>query len=163
MACFYNEKVQRKPVPFAVLLVLFGLTLYAGSAMAKWAGLPVELVILLDLMLTLLFLVGGYKAVRATQGYYKYAIIEGELLIHKVSGDQNRLVERVKLSEVEYLGEDTGRKSSLLRLTNNHSASLFRCGHLCIYRQDGMKRHLYFSPSGCLMAKIQSSLRQYQT
>ena len=163
MACFYNEKVRRKPMPFAVLLVLFGLSLYAGSAMVKGAGLPMEFAIQLDLMLTLLFLVAGYKAYRAAQDYYKYAIIEGELLIHKMTGDQSQLVERVKLSEVEYLGEATTPVSVLQRIVNNHSASLFRCGHLCVYRQDGMKRHLYFSPSKCLMAKIQSSLHQYQT
>ncbi|HCW73527.1 MAG TPA: hypothetical protein DHM90_06760 [Clostridiaceae bacterium] len=159
MSCIYNEKVKRSVAPLVCLLVIFGLSLIMVSYFGTKIGLTEEMKTAMDLVLTMVFLLAGYAAVTKAREVYRYSIIADDLIIHRISGDKNHLVRRVKLSEISSLHYSRSKKNLLGAVKRNYSRNLVKLGCCCEYQDEGNAKSFYFSPSQSMLNKINHSLR----
>lgn len=159
MSCIYNEKVKRNAAPLVCLLVIFGLSLIMVSYFGTKIGLTQEMKTALDLVLTMLFLLAGYAVIAKSREVYRYSIIADDLIIHRISGDKNHLVRRVKLSEIRSLHYSRSGRRILGSVNSNYSRNLVKLGCCCEYQDEGNAKSFYFSPSQSMLNKINHSLR----
>lgn len=159
MSCIYNEKVKRSVAPLVCLLVIFGLSLIMVSYFGTKIGLTEEMKTAMDLVLTMVFLLAGYAVITKSREVYRYSIIADDLIIHRISGDKNHLVRRVKLSEISSLHYSKSRRNILGAVKRNYSKNLVKLGCCCEYQDEGNAKSFYFSPSQSMLNKINHSLR----
>lgn len=159
MSCIYNEKVKRSVAPLVCLLVIFGLSLIMVSYFGTKIGLTQEIKTAMDLVLTMIFLLAGYAVVAKSREVYRYSIIADDLIIHRISGDKNHLVRRVKLSEIKSLHYSRSKGNLLGAVKRNYSKNLVKLGCCCEYQDEGSAKAFYFSPSQSMLNKINHSLR----
>ncbi len=133
MSCIYNEKVKRSVAPLVCLLVIFGLSLIMVSYFGTKIGLTEEMKTAMDLVLTMVFLLAGYAAVTKAREVYRYSIIADDLIIHRISGDKNHLVRRVKLSAVNIRMKEMQSHSTSARVSQCSIKSIIHSGHHSFY------------------------------
>lgn len=159
MGCIYNEKVKRSATPFIFLLVLFGILLVLISVISKEMGFPPALRTELDLVLTMIFLLAGYRVFLRSKDVYRYSIIADDLLIHRINGNRNLLVAKVKLAQIHSL-ECPDKKSELLKYLNkNYSEGFTKGAYCCKYLLDGEKKAFIFNPSKGMVNKLNTALK----
>lgn len=159
MSCIYNEKVKRSVTPLVCLLVVFGLSLLTVSYYGTRMGLSQEMKTALDLVLTMFFLLAGYATITKAREVYRYSIIADDLLIHRINGDKNHLVEKVRLSDIRSLERRISKKSLVKVIRNNYSENVIKLGCCCEYHEEGSDKSFYFSPSKSMLNKINNSLK----
>ena len=161
MACIYNEKVKRSMKPLVLLLALLGVSLMLVSYFGKSLGLSSDMEMAIDLVLTLVFLFAGYNVYSMSSEVYRYSIIADDFLIHKISGGNNKLLEKMKLYDIKALEATKNRREVLRNLKNNYSGNLTKPGYYCEYRSNGKNRTFRFDPSACMINKINNSRLHY--
>jgi hypothetical protein len=159
MGCIYNEKVERNMTPLLILLMVFGLSLLSVSYYVSEMGWEREVSTILDLFLTLVFLLAGYAVFLKGRETYRYSIIGDELIIHRLSGEKNDLVAKVKLQEIKKLQEKNGRANLGGLIRKNYCQNVVRKGCLCEYQAEGGSKSFYFSPSPSMLNKIRTGLQ----
>lgn len=159
MGCIYNEKVERNMKPLLILLMVFGLSLLSVSYYVSEMGWEREVSTILDLFLTLVFLLAGYAVFLKSRETYRYSIIGDELIIHRLSGEKNDLVAKVKLQEIKKLQEKNGRANLGGLIRKNYCQNVVRKGCLCEYQAEGGSKSFYFSPSPSMLNKIRTGLQ----
>lgn len=159
MGCIYNEKVERNMTPLLILLMVFGLSLLSVSYYVSEMGWEREVSTILDLFLTLVFLLAGYAVFLKGRETYRYSIIGDELIIHRLSGEKNDLVAKVKLQEIKKLQEKNGRANLGGLIRKNYCQNVVRKGCLCEYQAKGGSKSFYFSPSPSMLNKIRTGLQ----
>lgn len=159
MGCIYNEKVERNMKPLLILLMVFGLSLLSVSYYVSEMGWEREVSTILDLFLTLVFLLAGYAVFLKGRETYRYSIIGDELIIHRLSGEKNDLVAKVKLQEIKKLQEKNGRANLGGLIRKNYCQNVVRKGCLCEYQAEGGSKSFYFSPSPSMLNKIRTGLQ----
>lgn len=145
--------------PLVILLMVFGLSLLSVSYYVSEMGWEREVSTILDLILTLVFLLAGYAVISKGREVYRYSIIGDELIIHKMNGEKNELVAKVKLQEIRGLHEKSGSRNILGRIRKNYCKDVVRRGCLCEYQEEGSRKSFYFSPSPSMLNKIRTSLQ----
>lgn len=90
---------------------------------------------------------------------YKYTIIQDELMIHKIVGSDENLVESINISDIEYVGKCRcvkdifsfykGRKYDFSLLSKNN--------YVCTYKVGNKIKKFYFKPSERFIKTIKRS------
>ena len=159
MGCIYNEKVERNIAPLLILLMVFGLSLLSVSYYVSEMGWDREVSTILDLFLTLVFLLAGYSVILKGRETYRYRIIGDELIIHRMTGEKNELVAKVKLHEIKKLHVKSHKTNLMGMIRKNYCENVVRKGCLCEYQAEGGSKSFYFSPSPSMLNKIQTGLQ----
>lgn len=162
MACIYNEKVERKGTPILLLLIFLGLSLIVASYFFGTMGLPSYMEAVADTVLILGYGFIGYQSYHVTKESYKYSIIADDLIIHRLSSDKNKVVEKVKIENITYFGEVQGSEKNPSKVKgSNYTCEFTKGRYCCVYNAAGQEKKFYFKPSLCMVNKIESSMRLY--
>ncbi|WP_142413954.1 hypothetical protein [Hathewaya massiliensis] len=91
---------------------------------------------------------------------FKYTIIQDELMIHKIIGSDESLVESINLNDIEYIGkcrclkEFFGfykeRKYDFCLCSNNN--------YICVYKVGNKVKKFYFKPSERFIKTVRRSI-----
>ncbi len=159
MACIYNERVKKSIVPLAIGLLILGLSLMTISYYGTKLGVHPSLKTELDLLLTALFLLTSYSGLSNSRNSYRYSIIADDLIIHRMCGDRNHVIERVKLSEIMSLQKVKNPQDFLRGFRRTYTENLLKKDYLCAYETQSGIRTFYFSPSPCMINKLNHSMK----
>lgn len=159
MSCIYNEKVKRSIKPFVVLLVLFGMSLMAVSYFGKGLNLHRDMETTIDMILALLFLLAGYHVYMMSNDIYRYSIIADDFLIHRINCGKNKLVHKIKLTEIKSIDMMKSKKEFPKNFRNNFSENFTKPGYSCEYCKEGKDKIFYFDPSAGMINKLNNSDR----
>lgn len=97
-----------------------------------------------------------YRQIIKCKIRYKYSVMGDQLIIHKLNGKHEIIVEDVEFRDIEYIGKD----KTLEEKFNSRNSRKYLCtlGHsnkcYCIYRNGGKLKKFYFEPSEKLIKKI---------
>ena len=89
---------------------------------------------------------------------YKYSIVADQFIIHKLKGEQVKILEDIKLKDIEFIGRYSKYN------TENHisSSKKYMCSTFngskfcCVYKEGNKLKKFYFEPSDDLMNKIKT-------
>ena len=158
MACIYNERVKKSIVPLVIGLLMLGLSLITLSYYGIKLGVHPAFKTEMDLLLTTLFLLTSYNGMSRSRHTYRYSIIADDLIIHRMCGDKNHVIEKVKLSEIQSIRKVNKPQDFLRGFHRTYSVNLLKKDYVCAYSTKKGKRTFYFSPSPCMMNKLNNSM-----
>ncbi len=159
MACIYNERVKKSIVPLAIGLLILGLSLITLSYYGTKLGVHPSFKTEMDLLLTTLFLLTSYRGLSRSRHSYRYSIIADDLIIHRMCGDHNHVIEKVKLSEIQSLRKVKNPTDFLRGFRRTYTENLLKKDYICAYENQSGKRTFYFSPSPCMINKLNLSMK----
>ena len=87
---------------------------------------------------------------------YKYSVVGDRLIIHKIDSKKQVVLEKVKVSDILYIGRERREISKLgVILSKKYMCSLFDSNkYCCVYKKDGVNKKFYFQPSDEFISKI---------
>ncbi|MEW9094582.1 MAG: hypothetical protein AB2417_05815 [Clostridiaceae bacterium] len=150
MGNMYKETIGRRKLPslvkfFSVLVIsLFFMEIMEGFG--KYTVAISSAFIILTLICEIM-----YCRVR-----YTYSIIADQFIIHRISGNEDKVVENIKLWDIEYVGQE----NLLVSHRKIFNARRYICSAFnvkpcyCIYRDGDKMKKFYFEPSDDLIKKI---------
>lgn len=95
---------------------------------------------------------------------YKYSLIQDELIIHKITGESENLLEIVNLADIQYIG----RSDKITDKLNFHGVKRYDfCklrtkNYICVYKLEGRLKKFYFNPSDRLIRNIERCSNTYR-
>lgn len=153
----YKETVVRKKIPtIFTIVILLAVSIVASDITAGIQigehGFSTYFTILLVCVTSLLIIMHINKySIK-----YKYSIIEDELIIYKLKGSRQEVMESIKISDIQSL-ENMGRIASRLRTIFCRKYSCFDVAndlYMCLYDNGRMKVRFYFEPSYKLISRL---------
>lgn len=95
---------------------------------------------------------------------YKYSIIADKLMIHKIISNEEKILEKIRLSDIVYIGKNDKEQkqysvSSKRRYVCNTAMASNYC---CVYKLGEAYRKIYFQPSEELISKINRIKDRYK-
>ncbi|ARC83239.1 putative membrane protein [Clostridium argentinense CDC 2741] len=156
MGTMYKEIIYRKKLP--VLLFLFGIMLIFILLSDFINSLIGSMRFVCNIFF--LFLTIGcciFEAYKCSIKY-KYSIIADQLIIHRIRGDAQFLVEDVKIKDIEYIGQcSQGSKFFRIISPKKYICSIFKLNkYCCVYKMNGKISKFYFEPSNTLVQKLKN-------
>lgn len=155
MGNMYKETVTRKKTisvikVFTILIV----ALFLLSIIEELYNNNIKLItVIIDVGFIIILLTEVFKC----KVKYTYSIIADQFIIHKISGLGDKVVENIKIKNIEYIGKDDFVRFKGKLITNKkymcHTYKLRP--FCCIYREDNKYKKFYFQPSIGLIEKIQ--------
>lgn len=153
----YKETVVRKKIPtILTIIILLAVSIITSCVIEKRQICKNEFstyfIILLVCMISLLIIMHINKySIK-----YKYSIIQDELIIYKIKGSRQEVMESIKIKDIQSL-ENMGkiisrfktifcRKYSCLNVANDL--------YMCLYDNGRMKVRFYFEPSYKLISRL---------
>ncbi|MGB4589123.1 MAG: hypothetical protein WBI17_07830 [Clostridiaceae bacterium] len=146
--------MKRNIKPFVVLLVLFGMSLMAVSYFGKGLDLHNDMETTIDMILALIFLLVGYHVYMMSNDIYRYSIIADDFLIHKINCGKNKLVHKIKLTDIKSIEMMKSKKEFPKNFRNNFSENITKPGYSCEYHIAGKNKVFYFDPSVGMVSKL---------
>lgn len=127
-----------------IVIVLFFIKiiegLYIGSTLAVFTGGLVTLVLVLEII--------------KCRVRYTYSLIADQFIIHRIKGNDDKVVENIKVKDIEYIEK---QKTINITTINNkkYICSLLNFNpYCCAYRQGDKLKKFYFEPSSNLIEKL---------
>lgn len=159
MACIYNERVEKSSIPVLVGLIFLGLSLMTLSSYGTKLGVDPSFKAELDLMLITLFLLASYSGLTRSRHSFRYSIIADEMIIHRMCGSKNYVIEKVKLNKIKAISKVEKPQDFMRGFSRTYSESLLKKDYLCAYETEAGNRTFYFSPSPCMINKLNTSIK----
>jgi hypothetical protein len=157
MGNMYKEVIFRKRLPvFIVFFVVMIIVLYLLKIAEIMNLIPIHMARIIDIFCLFTLISFAIYEIKKCQVQYKYSIIGEQLIIHRVKGKSQKLVEDIKIQDIRYIGPISKRHAVKWgNKRRNYICSLINLNkHCCIYA-DGHKSHeVYFEPSSELIEKI---------
>ncbi len=87
---------------------------------------------------------------------YKYSIVADQFIIHKIKGDEVKILEDIKLKDIEFIGKYRNCKGDIhISSSKKYICSTsFGKKFCCVYKLGDKFKKFYFEPSDSLMSKI---------
>lgn len=87
---------------------------------------------------------------------YKYSVIADQLIIHKVSDNEQEILENIKINDILYLGKEKKKlKKFVTKTTKRYTCNSFdKNNYCCIYNREGKNYKFYFRASDKFVDKI---------
>lgn len=159
MACIYNERVKKSVGPILLGLVFLGLSLMTLSSYGTALGVSPSLKTELDLLLITLFLLASYSGLTKSRHSFRYSIIADEMIIHRMCGSKNHVIEKVKLNKIKTISKVKRPQNFMKGFGRTYTENLLKKDYLCAYETENGNRTFYFSPSPCMINKLNSSIK----
>lgn len=153
----YKETVARKKMPTIFIIGLYLATYVVISDVVKNVSMGNVLIgEYLKIALTLLVLVIIIKQVNKCSIRYKYSIIADELIIYKLKGSREEVIESIKLGDIQCVEKTNLLKYNLDRFFCKKCAciNLINDVYKCKYSNNKNSGKFYFEPSYKLINKL---------
>lgn len=160
MGTMYKEIICRKKLPamlliFCVMLIFILLSDFINNSIS---GINVICNMFFLALTIICCIVEVYKCgIR-----YKYSIIADQLIIHKLVGKAQVLVEDIRIVDIHNIGiSDKQNKSIKIFNTRKYICSVLGLTnkYCCVYKNNGKYYRFYFEPSKEMVERI-NSIRQ---
>lgn len=159
MGAMYKEIIFRKRLPVIIVFFFAMIVLISILKIIEVMDIvPLHLSREVDIIcLFSLLLFGGYE-IQKCRVQYKYSIIGDELIIHKLKGEEQILVEDIKIEDIQYIGcisRSYNKKKNVK--TKKYICSILNINkYCCIYSEGNKNYKMYFEPSRDLINKVKS-------
>lgn len=155
MGNMYKETVTRKrSISFIKLFTILIAVLVFLSIVEELFNNNIRLVTVVS---NLLFTIILFTEIFKCKVKYTYSIIADQFIIHKISGLGDRVVENIKIRNIEYIGKDDFARFKGKLITNKkymcHAYDL--SPYCCIYKENNKYKKFYFQPSINFIKKIE--------
>ena len=155
----YKEMIQRKKLPTVVLLFITLITFICLSDLLPKISIgSMNIRTYITIFFNVLMVSLCYIEFSKCKVKYKYSIVADQFIIHKLKGEQTKILEDIKLKDIEFIG-----KYSKYNAENHISSSKkYMCSTFngskfcCVYKEGDKLKKFYFEPSDGLMNKITS-------
>lgn len=157
MGTMYKEVIFRKRLPvFIVFFVAMTIVLYLLKIAEIMNLIPIHMSRIIDLFCLFTLISFAIYEIQKCQVQYKYSIIGEQLIIHRVKGKSQKLVEDINIQDIRYIGPINKRQGVKWGCKRrNYICSLINLNkHCCIYADGHINREVYFEPSSELIEKI---------
>lgn len=155
----YKEVVERRTnsiiLSFLCTLLVFIVTFDFFEAISHRIVFYSIFRYLLYIIMIVLFILQR----RRIKTKFKYTIIQDELMIHKIIGNDENLVESINLNDIKYIGKCRGVKE-LFSFYKKRKYDFCLCGkknYICVYKEGNKTKKFYFKPSERFIKTIRKS------
>lgn len=153
----HKEMVQRKK--FAAVTILF-ITLITVICLSDLlsnisvSNLNIKTFVTMGFIILMITLC--YIELSKCKVKYKYSIVADQFIIHKIKGEDVKILEDIKLKDIEFIGKYKNFKTKIhVSSSKKYICSTFvgsKC--CCVYKLGDKFKKFYFEPSDSLMNKI---------
>ncbi|MBE6065988.1 hypothetical protein [Clostridium cochlearium] len=155
MGNMYKETVTRKKaISFIKVFIILISVLFLLSIIEIIYENNMKLI---TIIVNILFIIFLFTELFKCKVKYTYSIIADQFIIHKISGLRDKVVENIKIKDIEYIGKDDLVRFKGKLITNKkymcHTYKLRP--YCCIYRENNKYKKFYFQPSMDLIEKIE--------
>ncbi len=153
----YNEMVQRKKLPAMVLLFIVLITFICLSDILHRISIGnINIKIFVTMFFNTLMIILCYIEFSKCKVKYKYSIVADQFIIHKIRGEEVKILEDVKLKEIKFIGKKCDCNSNIhITSSKSYICSTFVGGKFCcVYKAGDKFKKFYFEPSDGLMNKL---------
>lgn len=157
MGNMYKETITRRKLPSMVkLFTILVIALFLGEIIKGFTinGQEVgEIAIIFCATLVIMTLIFEVFRCRVK---YTYSIIADQFIIHKIKGTEDKVVENIKLRNIEYIGKNDMPKfkESIISSKKYICSILNLSPYCCVYKDGDRLKKFYFEPSSNLIEKI---------
>ncbi|WP_027623568.1 hypothetical protein [Clostridium lundense] len=87
---------------------------------------------------------------------YTYSIIADQFIIHRIKGSEDKVVENIKLRNIQYIGRnDMPKLNESIKSSKKYVCSILNLNpYYCIYKDGDKLKRFYFEPSTRLIERI---------
>lgn len=157
MGNMYKETVTRRraTILFFMLILLVG-ALFLTEVVKNIKLNNYSLNDVTSISLISLIILASFIQLVKCKVRYTYFIIADQFIIHKINGSSDKVVENIKLSDIEYFGKIGKVKSKfIMNRLKNYTCSIVNVDvYCCIYREGTKIKKFYFEPSRNLITKL---------
>lgn len=162
MGSMHKEIITRKKAPgFCVIFIFLIFTLFLVQAIQRVELFGIDIGYIVSVVLESLIIVSIIFEIIKCKVKYKYFIVADQFIIHKMKGAEDKVVENIKIRNIEFMGKLKEYKANnSFECTKKYTCSLFnRDLYCCVYREGSKLKRFYFEPSSSLLEKI-NTLKQ---
>ncbi|MBZ9684893.1 hypothetical protein G9F72_000775 [Clostridium estertheticum] len=155
----YKEMVQRKKFPAVVLLFITLITFICLSDLLPKISIgSINLKTFITMFFNTLMLALCYIEFSKCKIKYKYSIVADQFIIHKIKGEDAKILEDIKLKDIEFIGKYSNCNADIhVSSSKKYLCSTFNGNKFCcVYKAGDKFKKFYFEPSDGLMSKIRS-------
>ncbi|MGH4125931.1 MAG: hypothetical protein ACREV6_23750 [Clostridium sp.] len=155
----YKEMVQRKKFPAVVLLFITLITFICLSdLLPKISVGRINLKTFINMFFNTLMIALCYIEFSKCKVKYKYSIVADQFIIHKIIGEEVRILEDIKLKDIEFIGKYSNCNADVhITSCKKYICSTFNGSKFCcVYKTGDKFKKFYFQPSDGLINKIRS-------
>ena len=151
--------VQRKKFPAVVLLFITLIIFICLSDLLHKIGIgSINLKAFIKMFFNTLMIALCYIEFSKCKVKYKYSIVADQFIIHKIRGEEVKILEDIKLKDIEFIGKYSNCNTDIhIDSSKKYICSTFNGGKFCcVYKAGNKFKKFYFEPSEGLMNKIKS-------
>lgn len=155
----YKEMVQRKKFPAVVLLFITLITFICLSDLLPKISIgSINLKSFITMFFNTLMIVLCYIEFSKCKVKYKYSIVADQFIIHKIRGEEVKILEDIKLKDIEFIGKYSNCNTDVhITSSKKYICSTFNGSNFCcVYKTGDKFKKFYFQPSDGLINKIKS-------
>lgn len=155
MGNMHKETIcRRKLVSLIKLFTLIVTVLFCTEVIEglTFYGLYIggTLIVLTTALITLVLILEVIKC----RVRYTYSLIADQFIIHKIKGNDDKVVENIKVKDIECIEKQKNISISAVNNKKYICSSLNFNLYYCVYRQGNKLRKFYFEPSDNLIEKL---------
>jgi hypothetical protein len=153
----YKEMVQRKKFPVVILLFITLITFICLSDLLPNISVGnMNTKVFITIFFNTLMVTLCYIEFSKCKVKYKYSIVADQFIIHKIKGEEVKILEDIKLKDIEFIGKYRNCKPDIrISSSKKYICSTFaQSKFCCVYKLGDQFKKFYFEPSDSLMNKI---------
>jgi hypothetical protein len=153
----YREMVQRKKFPVVILLFITLIAVICLSDLLPNINVgSINIKAFITMFFNTLMVAICYIEFSKCKVKYKYSIVADQFIIHKIKGEEVKILEDIKLKDIEYIGKYKNCKTDIrVSSSKKYICSTFaQSKFCCVYKLGDQFKKFYFEPSDSLMNKI---------
>ncbi|GCD08378.1 hypothetical protein LGL55_24865 [Clostridium tagluense] len=155
----YKEMVQRKKFPVVVVLFITLITFICLSDLLPKINIgSINLKTFITMFFNTLMVALCFIEFSRCKIKYKYSIVADQFIIHKIRGEESKILEDIKLKDIEFIGKHSNCNTHIhISSSKKYICSTFNGSKFCcVYKAGDKFKKFYFEPSEGLMNKIRS-------
>lgn len=156
MSFYCTEKVTRKKGPYLAFIVLLLVSLVSLSQGLRHHLISAEYARIIDMVLIALFFLGTAILMRRAKTKFKYSLVPGEIIVHKVHDSKYEVAKRIALDEVQSF--EPAPKTEAIRGMDADGRSECPIPYKIVYGQGKDKHSLVIWPSKALARRIRRAI-----
>ncbi|MBU3093812.1 hypothetical protein K2F40_13595 [Clostridium sp. CM028] len=153
----YKEMVQRKKFPAIVLLFITLIVFICLSDVFTKVSIGrINIKTFVTMFFNTLMIALCYMEFSKCKVKYKYSIVADQFIIHKIKGEEVKILEDIKLKDIDYIGKYKNYSAGVhISSSKKYICSTFIGSKFCcIYKVGDNFKKFYFEPSDGFMNKI---------
>jgi len=155
----YREMVQRKKVTAVVMLFITLIIIICLSDLLPNISIgSINIKSLVTMFFYTLMITLCYIEYSKCKIKYRYSIVADQFIIHKIIGEEVKILEDIKLKDIEFIGKYSNCNTDIdVSSSKKYMCSTFKGSKFCcVYKAGDKFKRFYFEPSDGLMNKIKS-------